>query len=50
MINNIFKNNTMIKILAIQLLNTVSLLVFNVKSLLKIDGVLGNFSALFGVP
>lgn len=51
MINISFKNNTMIKILAIELSNTVSMIVFLIKSLLKKQIVcLENFSALFSVP
>jgi multisubunit Na+/H+ antiporter MnhF subunit len=52
MINIIFGNNTMIRILAIELLNRILLLIILIiKSLLKKLMVgLDNFSALFSVP
>jgi hypothetical protein len=52
MINIIFKNNTMIRILAIELLNRILILIILItKSLLKKLMVwLDNFSALFSVP
>jgi hypothetical protein len=51
MINIIFKNNTVIRILVIDLLNTILLLVFlMIKSVLKkLIVCLNNFSALFGL-
>jgi hypothetical protein len=49
--NVIFKNNTMTRILSIELLNTILILVFNDKNLsLKLMVYLENFIALFSVP
>jgi multisubunit Na+/H+ antiporter MnhF subunit len=51
MINIIFRNNTMIRILAIELLNRILILILMIKSLLKQLMVChDNFSALFCAP
>jgi hypothetical protein len=51
MINIIFKNNKMISIVAIELLNTILLHVFNDNiSPKRLMICLDNYSALFGVP
>jgi multisubunit Na+/H+ antiporter MnhF subunit len=52
MINIIFRNNTMIRILAIELLNKILILIIlTIKSLLKkLTVCLDNFIALFSVP
>jgi hypothetical protein len=52
MINIIFRNNTMIRILSIELLNRILILIIlMIKSLLKkLMVCLDNFSALFSVP
>jgi multisubunit Na+/H+ antiporter MnhF subunit len=51
MVNIIFRNNTMIRILAIELLNRILILIIlMIKSLLKkLMVCLDNFSALFSV-
>jgi hypothetical protein len=46
MISIIFKNNTVIRILAIELLNTILLLIFSDKISLKMDGVSWQFDRL----
>jgi hypothetical protein len=52
MINILFRNNTVIRILAIERLNRIStLIILMIKSLLKkLMVCLDNFSALFSVP
>jgi hypothetical protein len=49
MINFIFKSNAMFRILAIEIVNTILLPIFNDKILEKLMVCLDNFSAFFGV-